>query len=244
MVQIRILFMRGNKEWLQEIAENFTEIEVRNIVTGTPHLEYEFYEHIAIHKLLEQCVKAEREGYDGIALNCFYDPGLREARELVRIPVSAPCESSLHVASMLVAGKFSIIVGRRKWIPKMMGNARNYGFESKIASWRILNLTVPQLRNVEETEAAILREARAAVEEDLAECVVLGCTGMAKQAEKVQKVLGVPVLDPVIMTLKMAEIRAILWKRFGISHSKVGGYEAPPTDEFKSIFTKFYGHPP
>lgn len=244
MVQIKILFMRGNKKWLQEMAEDFTKIEVSNISTGTPHLEYEFYEHIAIHKLLEQCVKAERDGYDGIALNCFYDPGLREARELVRIPVSAPCEASLHVASMLVAGKFSILVGRRKWIPKMMDNARNYGFEPKIASWRVLNLTVPELRNFKETEAAILREARAAVEEDMAECVVLGCTGMARQAEKVQKVLGVPVLDPVIMTLKMAEMRAILWRRFGISHSKVGGYEAPPVDEFKSIFTKFYGTPP
>ncbi len=243
-VHIRILFMRGDREWLQEIAEDFTSVDVRNIVTGTPHLEYEFYEHIAIHKILEQCIQAEREGYDGIALNCFYDPGLREARELVRIPVSAPCESSLHVASMLSAGKFSILVGRKKWIPKMADNARIYGLDSKIASWRVLDLTVPEMKDVEKTEVAILREARAAVEEDLAECIVLGCTGMARQAERVQKMLGVPVLDPVIMTMKMAEMRALLWKRFGVSHSKIGGYEAPPSDEFKSIFTKFYGNPP
>ena len=243
-MQIKILFMRGDKEWLQEIAEDFTRVDVLNVVTGTPHLEYEFYEHIAIHKLLEHCVKAERDGYDGIALNCFYDPGLREARELVRIPVSAPCESSLHVASMLSAGKFSILIGRRKWMPKMKDNARNYGFESKIASWRILDLTVPEMKDMEKTEAAILREAKAAVEEDMAECIVLGCTGMVRQAERVQKVLGVPVLDPVIMTTKMAEIRALLWKRFGVSHSKVGGYEAPTSDEFTSIFTKFYGFPP
>jgi allantoin racemase len=243
-VQIKILFLRGDKEWLQEIAEDFTRVDVLNVVTGTPHLEYEFYEHIAIHKLLEHCVKAERDEYDGIALNCFYDPGLREARELLRIPVSAPCESSLHVASMLSAGKFSILIGRRKWLPKMADNARNYGFESKIASWRILDLTVPEMKNMEKTEAAILREAKAAVEEDMAECIVLGCTGMARQAERVQRMLGVPVLDPVIMTMKMAEMRALLWKRFGISHSKIGGYEGPPSDEFGSIFTKFYGKSP
>ncbi len=244
MVQVKILFMMGNNEWLQEMAEDYTRVDVSDIMTDTPHLEYEFYEHIAIHKMLEQCVRAERDRYDGIALNCFYDPGLREMRELVRIPVSAPCESSLHVASMLSAGKFSILVGRRKWIPKMADNVRNYGFESKVASWRILNLTVPEMRDMEKTEAAILREARAAVEEDMAECVVLGCTGMARQAERVQKVLNVPVLDPVIMTLKMAEMRALLWKRFRISHSKVGGYESPPPDEFRPIFTKFYGNPP
>ena len=67
---------------------------------------------------------------------------------------------------------------------------------------------------------------------------------MAKQAENVMKKLKVPILDPVIMTLKMAEMRAIIWKRFGISHSKIGGYESPPTKEFEEIFTKFYGKSP
>lgn len=52
-------------------------------------------------------------------------------------------------------------------------------------------------------QAAILREARAAVEEDLAECVVLGCTGMWGQAKKAQEELGVPILDPVIMGLNL-----------------------------------------
>jgi hypothetical protein len=37
---------------------------------------------------------------------------------------------------------------------------------------------------------------------------------------------------------------AILWRRFGISHSKIGGYEPPPPDEFKAIFKKVYGKPP
>jgi allantoin racemase len=145
---------------------------------------------------------------------------------------------------MLSAGKFSILVGRRKWIPKMADNARIYGFESRIASWRVLGLTVPDMRDREKTQAAILREARAAVEKDGAEVVCLGCTGMAGQARHAQEELGVPVLDPVLMGLKMAEFRAVLWKRFGISHSKIGGYEAPPSEEFEPIFRKVYGDRP
>ncbi|MCD6262889.1 aspartate/glutamate racemase family protein [Candidatus Bathyarchaeota archaeon] len=243
-MQVKILFIGGRKEWLQELAEPFTVVDGTWFDSGTPHLEYEFYEHLAIHRIIEKTVRAERDGYDAVVIGCFYDPGLREARELVRIPVVGVCEASLQVASSLTAGKFSILVGRRKWIPKMADNVRNYGFESRIASWRVLNLTVPDMRDKEKTQAAILREARAAVEEDLAECVVLGCTGMAGQAKKAQEELGIPVLDPVLMGLKVAEMRAILWKRFGISHSKIGGYEPPPPEELAPIYRKVYGTPP
>jgi allantoin racemase len=242
-LQLKILFIGGRKEILQELAEPSTIVDGTWFDSGTPHLEYEFYEHLAVHKILEKTVDAEKNGYDAVVIGCFYDPGLREARELVKIPVIGVCEASLHVASMLVAGKFSILVGRRKWIPKMRDNVRSYGFESRIASWRILNLTVPEMRDFEKTRSAILREAKQAIEEDLAECIVLGCTGMLGQAKEVQEELGVPVLDPVLMGLKVAELRATLWRRFGISHSKIGGYESPPIKEFKEIFERVYGRP-
>lgn len=239
-MKLKILFIGGLEEWFKEIAEPDTIVETPWFNGDLPHLEYEFYEHIAIHNIIKLSVEAEKNGSDAIVIGCFYDPGLREVRELVKIPVVGVCEASLQVASSLSAGKFSILVGRRKWIPKMADNAQIYGFESRIASWRILDLTVPEMFDKEKTQAAILREARLAVEEDRAEVVCLGCTGMAGQAKKAQEEIGVPVLDPVLIGLKMAEFRAVLWKRFGISHSKIGGYEAPPYDELAPIYKKIY----
>ncbi len=237
----KILFIGWFPEWPKDIAEPGTTLVGTGFDSGTTHLEYEFYEHLAIHSVIEKTVNAEKEGFDAAVIGCFYDPGLREARELVEIPVVGVCEASLHVASMLSAGRFSVLVGRRKWIPKMADNAKVYGFEDRIASWRVLDLTVPDMHDVEKTQAAILREARGAVEEDMAECVVLGCTGMAGQARKAQETLGVPVLDPVLVGVKVAELRAILWKRHGISHSKIGGYEAPPVNELELIWRRIYG---
>lgn len=242
-LQTKILYIGGGRSaggW----AEPSTVLEGTGFGAGTPHLEYEFYEHLAVHELIKNAVWAEKAGYDAIVIGCFYDPGLREARELVKIPVVGVCEASLHVASMLCAGKFSVLVGRRKWIPKMADNAKIYGFESRIASWKVLDLWVPDMRDREKTQAAIMRESKAAKEEDGAECVVLGCTGMARQARAAQDKLGIPVLDPVLMGLKVAEMRATLWKRFDISHSKIGGYEAPPPEELEPIFNKVYGSDP
>ncbi len=237
----KILFIGWSPRWSKDIVESSTMLVGTGFDSGTSHLEYEFYEHLAIHNIIEKTVNAEQEGFDAVVIGCFYDPGLRETKELVDIPVVGVCEASLHIASMLSAGKFSILVGRRKWIPKMADNARNYGFNSKIASWRVLDLTVSDMKNDVKTQNAILRETRGAIEEDGAECVVLGCTGMAGQAIKVQNELGVPVLDPVLMGVKMAEMRAILWKKYGISQSKIGGYEAPPKDELEQIWKRVYG---
>lgn len=238
---IKILFIGWYQTWENNLTEPGNTLTGTGFDSGTSHLEYEFYEHLATHNAIQKTVEAEKQGYDAVVLGCFYDPGLRETRELVKIPVVGVCEASLHIASMLSAGKFSILVGRRKWIPKMADNAKTYGFTDKIASWRVLDLTVTDMKDADKTQAAILREAKAAVEQDMAECVVLGCTGMAGQAKKAQEELGVPVLDPVLMGVKMAELRATLWKKHSISHSKIAGYEPPPPHELNPLWERVYG---
>lgn len=239
-MKTKILFIGWFPSWTKDIAEPETNLVGTGFDSGTNHLEYEFYEHLAVHNVLEKAVNAEREGFDAVVIGCFYDPGLREARELVEIPVIGVCEASLHIASTLSAGKFSVLVGRRKWIPKMADNASNYGLSSRIASWRVLGLTVPDMHDRVKTEAAIFRECKKALEEDKAECVVLGCTGMAGQARRAQQVYGIPVLDPVLLGVKVAEFKATLWRKYGISHSKIGGYEAPPKDELEPIWRRVY----
>lgn len=239
-MDLKILFIGWFKEWSKDIVDPSTELIGTGFDSNTPHLEYEFYEHLAVHNIIRKTVIAEKEGFDAVVIGCFYDPGLREAREVVNIPVVGVCEASLHVASMISAGKYSVLVGRRKWIPKMADNASNYGFDSKIASWRVLNLTVPEMKDADKTLNAIIRESRSAKEVDMAESVVLGCTGMAGLAKKASDEIGIPILDPVLMGVRMAEFRGTLWKKYGISHSKIGGYEAPPKEEFSQLFKSVY----
>jgi allantoin racemase len=246
-MQYKILLSGGRKEWIQEFAEPTTIVDIAPLDlrrSMLPDLDYQFYEHIHINGLIRTIVKAEKDGYDAFVIGCFYDPGLKEARELVDMPVVGVCEASLSVASMITSGKFSVIVGSRKNVPHMADNARNYGFESRIASWRMLNIPPRNMGDKEKLQNAILREAKAAVEGDLAECVVLGCTGMWGQAKKAQEELGIPILDPVIMGLKVAELRAMIWKKLHISQSKIGGYKAPPQEELEPIYSKIYGSYP
>lgn len=217
---------------IEEQVRPGNELTAVGFRRGPRHLEYHYYETLVLPDLVHTIVEAERQGYDAAVIGCFYDLGLQEGREVAeRIVVTAPCEASLLVAAGL-GSTFSIIVGRRKWIPQMRGTVRGYGFESRLASFRTLDLGVLDYHADEQATAPRFREAgRRAVEEDGAEVVILGCTASTGFYEELQRDLGVPVIDSAIAAVKHAELLIELRDRFGWGHSKIGGYEAPPRAE-------------
>ena len=81
----------------------------------------------------------------------------------------------------------------------------------------------------EGTKAAGLALARRMVEEDGAEVIILGCAAMAGYGDDIERELQVPVLDPLKVTLKVAEA----FVDMGLKHSRVGLYAPPAPKEFK-----------
>ena len=204
---------------------------VIHLPKGPDHLEYHYYAHLVTDDMLKEIRRAETEGFHAAIIGCFYDPGLTEARELVHMPVIGPAESTMLVACTL-GHRFSILVGRRKWLPKMMDNARVYGLRERLASIRPMGMRVTEmLAEQKKLKESAKREGRAAVQEDGAEVIVMGCTQESGFAEEISKALGVPVLDPVITSWKFAEMQADMYASLGISHSKAYGYESPPKEE-------------
>lgn len=61
--------------------------------------KYHWAEHLLETQLVENMMRAEREGYDAVAISCFLDPGMEKGRSVVDIPVVSSCESALLVAS-------------------------------------------------------------------------------------------------------------------------------------------------
>jgi allantoin racemase len=206
---------------------DFTPV-VRSLEEGPPHLEYHTYEHEAAGPMFDLMLEAERKDYDGAIIGCFYDGGLREARELCRMPIVGMAEPALALAATM-GHRFSIIVGRRKWIPKMADNAVMYGHERRLASLRSVEMGIPEVAaDPEGFFDACIREARHAVERDGAEVVVLSEIATPAFWERVRGELDFPIVDPGAACWKWAEMAADLYRCAGYSHSKVGGYEAPP----------------
>jgi len=223
------VFDKSALETIKKVKRPDVKVKVVHLSKGPSHLEYHYYEHLNLDETLGWVKWAEKKGYDAVIIGCFYDPGFREAKELVLIPVIPVAMVTMHVAATL-GHKFSIIVGRRKCIPKMESNVYVYGLERKLASFRVIDFTVPRMaEEPEKLKKSILAEAKKAVEEDGAEVIVLGCTAESGFMKELINELRVPVLDPVATSWKYAEMMADLYRKVGLTHSKLYGFEPPPT---------------
>lgn len=203
---------------------------------GPIHIEYSCYEAMVIPEIIRTVKKAEKDGYDAAIIGCFYDPALRACREVVeKMVITGPAESALHIATTL-GENFSVVVGRKKWIPEMKENVNKYGFAHKLASFKSLNLGVHDFqKDHEETKRRIKKAATEAIEQDGADVIILGCTGEYGLFETLQDELGVPVIDASLAPFKYAEFLVELKQKLAWTHCKLVGYQSPPADEVEEF---------
>jgi len=129
-----------------------------------------------------------------------------------------------------------VIVTEDLVIPQMMSNFEVYGIKNKVASFKSLGMGVHDLRaNESETIRRIKEKAKEAIENDLAEVIILGCTLQFGFYKEIQEYINAPVIDPIISSFKYAEYLVELKERFGWLHSKVYSYKSPPIMELKEF---------
>jgi allantoin racemase len=205
-----------------------TEIEVATPPVGPGSIESDYEAALAVPEILRSIDRGEAQGFHAVIISCFSDPGLDPAREIARIPVLASGLCAMHAAAMLGA-RFSVMSplaggGRAR------EQARRYGLESFFASSRGIGLSVMELaRDREGCMRQIVEAGRAAIDQDGADLLILGCMSMAFHdvAEDLQERLGVPVINPVAASLAMAEYLA----KSRLCHSK-RAWPDPPKREF------------
>jgi allantoin racemase len=180
-------FVRAEVDWLEE---------------GPSSIECRYDEARCVPAVLERVRAAAAAGVDGIVLNCFMDPALQPARELVRVPIAGPAQSSMALAVTL-GQTFSVILPAASGAPIVADQASAYVGRDRLASVRSVEMPVAELHDHDRLLHELVEQARLAVEHDGAQVVILGCTGMcgvtaAFKRSVEQLGLGVPVIDPTL----------------------------------------------
>lgn len=163
-----------------------------------------------LFSLLQQ----HQQNYDAFVLACHGDPNLDAARQLSKKPVVGIGEASMKVASML-GHTFSVLTPVDSIIPWKEDQVRKYHLEDQMASVR-----VPEASAGVSFEESLLDAARTAVEQDMAEVIILGCAAYAGYERFISERLDVPVLDGVICAVIIAAGLA----KYGVTTSKVRKY--------------------
>lgn len=209
---------------LNKIKGEHTELTVTCPPNGPLAIESSYDEAMCAPGVLELVKKANEEKYDAVILACFSDPALEQAREISDILVTGIEEISLHVAAML-GSKFTVLTMTDKRVPSKEAHVRRFKLEGSLASVRPLGMSVAEIEADEKRACAqILKVAKEAAEKDGAEVIVLGCAGMAGYADVVRSDLGMEVIDPSSLALKVTEALVAV----GVKQSKRGYYSYPP----------------
>ena len=158
------------------------------------HIEYRSYEAVVSTGIVRAARAAAAEGFDALAIGCFYDTALYDAREVSGdMVVTAPCSAALEIAASL-ANRFGIIVGRRKWVHQMNATVRDNGMAERLSGFYPVELGVRDFQSDHEvTERHLTAAGKKAGEEDFAEAIILGCTLEIGFHDRLAHALGVPV---------------------------------------------------
>jgi allantoin racemase len=205
------------------------EVTVTCPQQGPVTLESSYEEAYAIGPTIDLVRQSCEQDYDAVILACFCDVGVEAAKEISSVPVLGLEEATLSIA-LLLGEKFSIMTEKRPRVAMKELHVRRHGLLERMASIRPLERSVSELdADPEGTKAAGLDLARRMIEEDGAEVIIMGCAAMAGYGDDIERILGVPVLDPLKITLKVAEMLVDV----GVTHSRVGLYAPPVPKEFK-----------
>ena len=185
-------------------------------------------------------IEAEKAGFDAVFINTVGDYGIDEMRSATEMVVVGAGEATMAMSCNL-GRRFSIVT---IWPPKMNfvynERLRNTGMESRCVSIRNV-LTNPDVQGVEGAGQAVtslkdqnedviervFAEIEAAVTEDGADTIMLGCTCMAPIGPEIAVRSSVPVLESMRTGYKVVETMLSL----GIRHS----FEAYPKADASNL---------
>jgi len=214
-----------HKEFLDKYTTPGYKADVTNITYGGELGTCFYYFSVATPYIVEQVLRGEKEGYDAVIVSCFGNPAVKEAREVVRIPVIGAGEAALHLGCLLGDTLSIVTTGARirhknlelnekyhhefyVWIRR---DLRVSGLADRIASIRTTGTSLAGGiaafvdKDPDEEVRELLDQGKKAIEQDGADVLILGCTGMIGVADTLQEKLGVPVVDPTLAALKIAE---------------------------------------
>lgn len=223
---IRPIISRREDELEEAIFHPFlspgTEVEARRLVYGSSSIENEYDAALNTPEIIRLAVNGEKEGFDGAIINCFVDPGLEAVREAVSYPVVGAGSASVQLA--LSAGhRIAIVTIVPSILPMIRRLNAAYINSGRIVSVRSIDVPVLDIYSDDLIYEKLYAESVKAIQEDGADSIILGCTGLGGMAYKIATRLSdngmvVPVVDPIGASAVMLEGMI----RCNIRQSKLG----------------------
>jgi allantoin racemase len=224
---------------LAHYAADDTELSVSHLENCPPDIDFFYSKHMIEQALFEHVMVSEEEGFDAVIVGCLYDPGVRVARELVDIPVIGPLEASFQMAAYY-GHSTMVLTDHRKAVPYIEEQAQLNGQGRTVRGVDAIDWFVKDMIGDRRAVADdVVRLSAEAAKRFGAETVIMGCTIIAAIYQEYLMEGGtpspVPILNPNLLALKMAEGLADLHRKGAYAIARQGFYMRP-TGHFATEF--------
>ncbi|MCC6534291.1 MAG: hypothetical protein IT531_17205 [Burkholderiales bacterium] len=235
---------------LEAVKRADTEIRISGVDNGS--MDLHFNAVVALNNfgpggVLNKILQAADAGYDAVAIGCFLDPAMQEARELVSIPVLGLGETSMLTACMF-GQRFSGIAFHEKQSQYYDRRAFEYGLSSRHIPFGNLGMDFTRVQDgfarpgemTERFMTEATRLSRLGAEVILAACATVNAI---ISRERIREVEGTLILDSNAVLLKSAESMAELHRSIGLESSRRLLYKGPEGGALAE-WRKIYGLKP
>jgi allantoin racemase len=234
---------------LNGAASPGTSVDVYGLAPGKAIADqYRYLEHLDTAEILDNGLRAEREGYDAFLIGNIFEPGLHALRELLNIPVLGLCESSVFLAC-LMGPSFSIVNVNPKFTRRVVENIAGYGLSGRLVSIDRMNVERPAVfdRAFEDevVRDGVIEQFRAAARQGLekgAEVVIpAGGIVMTLLTDAgIHDIDGAPVVNGAMALVKIGELAVGIKRLTGQFTGKKLTY-APPSGSLLEDVRRIYG---
>ena len=216
-----------------------TDLVVENLAQGP-----KFYRHIYVKTLtapfvVEHILEAEKRGFDGVFVGCSYDPGVKEAQELVEIPVIGGLIPSIYLARQL-GQKFGFITDTQIGAVNTYDLFKMSQLEVACVGIRATDWSVADVEQDPQTNYQRVIEVSRDLMEAGADVIVLGCTVTSaffiqSKSALPEALKGITFLDSNICSLKTLELLVELKAKANVAVSRKRYYVKPRSEEIDNI---------
>lgn len=188
----------------EAVRDPDTELSWVALDRGIESPEQHFWECLQMTFLTQEIESTDQSYFDGVVIFCAADPGVSAAKECLRIPVVGIMESSVALANLL-GRRFTWLSPLSRGNGFMLDKIRSTGLDDRLASIRSIEVPFTDMENDGALLEKTIAEGRKAINDDNADTLIIGCTGMVGVANEAQEALGIPVIDAGVVGLRMCE---------------------------------------
>jgi allantoin racemase len=178
------------------------EIVCQTLHEGPPGVESQRDADAVIAPLC-RTIAAQDNAAAAFVIACFSDPGLYSARETTAKPVLGIAECGILTA-LTLGHRFGVISILAKSVPRHLRYYAGMGVGGRLAADLPIGLGVAELGDARAAIARMTEIGCRLRDEHGADTIVMGCAGMARYRDELERAVGVPVVEPTQAAVTMA----------------------------------------